>query len=182
MSPPEVTDLRGILGALAWRANQTSPLTPEIGLLLCEVPVATVDALNRANKLVREAQRTADQVLVFHPFGLDWTEFTTVVWADAAQNNRPRKGSTVGLVACLAPREMENSDKVRMNVVTWRSTKAPRESLGSNGSEIQAITIGEDVIYLIRSLWMEIHGVTPARGRQDDQVKLRTRGVLAMDY
>ena len=51
LTPTEVTELPGVLGALAWRANQTSPqLMAEIGLLLSEVPIATVDTLNRAKQ------------------------------------------------------------------------------------------------------------------------------------
>ena len=182
LTAKEVNSLRAVLGTLAWRATQTSPqFSAEVGLLLSEVPSATVDMLVRANKLVREARRNAEQVLTFNAYNLPWHELIAVVWADAAQNNRPKKGSTVGIVGALAPRAILSGEKVGMNVVSWRSTKAPRESLGSNGSEVQAITIGEDLVFLIRAMWMEIHGVVPQRGMLEQQVKASTDGALVMD-
>ena len=92
--------------------------------------MTTVDTLLRANKLIREAKRTSEQVLIFHAFGVDWRDLIAVVWADAAQNNRPKKGSTVGIVGAMAPKSILQGERVPLNVVSWRSTKAPRESLG----------------------------------------------------
>ncbi|CAE6957766.1 RE1 [Symbiodinium sp. CCMP2592] len=182
LTQKEVSDLRGVLGTLSWRANQTSPqLSAEIGLLLSEVPNATVDTMIRANKMVREAKRTAEQILHFHAYQFPWSELVAVVWADAAQNNRPKRGSTVGVVGALAPRKILEGERVAMNIVSWRSTKAPRESLGSNGSEVQAITIGEDLVFLIRAMWMEIHGVIPRRNELPQQVAQWTEGALVMD-
>ena len=60
---------------------------------------------------------------------------------------------------------MENGEKVPMNIVNWRSQKAPRESLGSSGSEVQAVSVGKDVIYLVRGTWMEIDLIAPVRGK-----------------
>ena len=57
-----------------------------------------------------------------------------MVWADASQGNRPKKSSTIGYVGGFAPRTILNGEEESVALVTWRSTKAPRESLGSNGS------------------------------------------------
>ena len=103
-----------------------------------------------------------------------------ITWADAAQNNRHNKGSTVGLFTALAPKEIINGESVLMNVVAWKSQKAPRETLGSNGSEVQAITMGADLNCLVRSMWMEFHGI-PLRGRLEQEVREHTTGVLVMD-
>lgn len=61
----EVSQLRGLIGTLAWRSSQTSPhFQADVGLLLSEVPYATVGTLLAANKLVREIKR-APQSLLF---------------------------------------------------------------------------------------------------------------------
>ena len=65
--------------------------------------------------------------------------------------------------------------------MTWRSTKAPRESLGSNGSEVQAITVGEDVVFLLRALWFDVHGGQVLRGRLEKDLVDATSGGLMMD-
>ena len=143
--------------------------------------MATVDLMLRLNKIIREAKRTADQVLIFHPFAVSWKDLAVITWADAAQNNRVNKGSTIGMLTCMAPRQILEGDRVPMNLVAWRSQKAPREVLGSNGSEVQAITIGEDLTFLVRSVWAEIHGISPIRGRQDELIRDHTVGALVMD-
>ena len=73
----EVSALRGCIGTVAWRASQTSPqFLADAGLLLSEVPVATVDTLVRANKLVREMRRESDQCLTFFHWNRPWRELT----------------------------------------------------------------------------------------------------------
>ena len=68
-----------------------------------------------------------------------------------------------------------------MNIVSWKSSKAPREVLGSNGSEVQAITIGVDLNYLVRCAWLEAHGHPPVRGEQARMVRENTTGAVVMD-
>lgn len=77
---------------------------------MSEVPTAKVDTLIRASKLAQEARRNAEQVLTFH-----------------AQNNRPKKGSTVGVVDALTPSAMLSGERMPMNVVSRRSTKTPKK-------------------------------------------------------
>ncbi len=71
--------------------------------------------------------------------------------------------------------------ETEINIVNWRSTKAPRASLGSNGSEVQSITGGEDWNYLIRLFWAEINGIKIERYKWDEIVKNYTKGCLIMD-
>ena len=81
-----------------------------------------------------------------------------MVWSDASQGNRPNKSSTVGILGCLGPDKILENEEVSLAMVSWRSSKYPRESLGSNGSEVQAITMGEDQVFLLRAMWYELHG------------------------
>lgn len=46
---------------------------------------------------------------------------------------------------------------------------------------VQAITMGEDMTYLVRSVRAEIHGLPLVRGRLEQTVKENTTGVLVMD-
>ena len=99
----EISQLRGLIGTMAWRSSQTSPqFQADVGLLLSEIPYATVSTLLTANKLVREMKRTP-QSLLFPSWRRPWQELAVVVWADASNSNRPDKSSTLGLVAGLAP-------------------------------------------------------------------------------
>ena len=178
----EIGELRAALGTLSWKASQSGPqFQAEVSLLLSEVPHATVDTLLRVNKLVREVKRTASQRILFPSWHLPWSSVCAMVWADASQGNRPNKSSTVGYVGCLGPRTILDGAETSLALVTWKSTKAPRESLGSNGSEVQAITIGEDIVFLLRAMWFEVHGGEISRYNLMEDLKAYTSGGLVMD-
>ena len=178
----EVSKLRGVIGTVAWRASQSAPhYQADAGLLLSEVPHATVDTLIRANKLVREMQRESNQCLLFPSWGVHWSKMTTVVWADASQKNRYDGSSTMGLIAAVAPRSVLDGEETQLAFVHWRSSKTPRQCLGSNGAEVQAITEGEDLVFRIRGLWAEMHGVVLERQHLYEQIRSSTTGALVMD-
>ena len=120
-TPQEVSAIRGALGTVAWRANQVSPqFLEDVGLMHFEVPlpvpVASVDLILRINKVIQEAKRMADQTLV----SILLTRAAMVTWADAAQNKGVNKGSTIGMLTCIAPIRILEDDRVPMNIVAWR--------------------------------------------------------------
>ena len=91
----KVVSLRAVLGTLSWKASQTGPHhQAEVSLLLSSVPQATVSTLVSAHKLVREIRKEASQTLWFPTWNRDWRSIAAVVWADASQNNRPKKSGT----------------------------------------------------------------------------------------
>ena len=93
----EISQLRGVIGTLAWTSSQTSPhYQADVGLILSEIPYATVSTLVKANKLVREMRRSP-QSLKFPHWNVPWKELAVIVWADASNSNRPDRSSTMGL-------------------------------------------------------------------------------------
>ena len=180
-TPQEVSQLRGLIGSAAWRASQTSPqYQADIGLLLSEIPYATVGTVLRANKLVREMKRTP-QSLLFPSWGLPWRQLAILVWADASNHNRPDRSSTMGLVAGCGPANMLAGEPGQVALLQWKSSKTPRQCLGSNGAEVQAITEGEDLCFRLRALLAEIHGVTINRQNLEQIVVQNTQGAVIMD-
>ena len=53
--------------------------------------------------------------------------------------------------------------------------------MGSNGSEVQAITVGKDAVFLYRAMWFEVHGGQIVRGSLFQDIKAKTVGGLMMD-
>ena len=104
-----------------------------------------------------------------------------MVWADASQSNRPNGSSTIGYVAGFAFKEILEGSEEHVALAAWRSTKAPREILGSNGSEVQAIAVGEDVVFLLRAMLFEVHGGQVVRGWLSEDLACETKGGLVMD-
>lgn len=46
-----------------------------------------------------------------------------------------------------------------MALLTWRSSKTPRQVLGSSGAEVQAVTEAEDTVFRTRAYLAEMGGV-----------------------
>ena len=81
----------------------------------------------------------------------------------------------------MAPREFEDGEELPISILTWRSGRTPRQCLGSNGAEVQALTEAEDANFKVRALWLEINGIKISKESLYDQVKLHTSGILIMD-
>ena len=152
-----------------------------MSLLLSEVPYADVNTLLKANKLAREMKRDAAQAIRFPAWGLSWDQLCVVTWADASQHNRPDKSSTLGYVSALAPRSILEGEETAIALVSWRSSKTPRQCLGSNGAEVQAISEAEDVTFRTRAMLMEFFGVQFDRSNIYQKVKDLTAGAVVMD-
>ena len=185
LTAAELSELRGVLGTLSWKASQTGPLYQSaVSLKLSEIPHATIKTILEVNKLVRKVRRQAKQKITFPAWRLPWQQMSTVGWADASQGNRPNKSSTIGFMACYGPREIADGEEVQLAMVAWRSTKTPRESLeslGSNGSEVQALTVGEDAVFLLRAMWVEVHGHLLHRDTLHETIRDNSHGTLVTD-
>ena len=134
------------------------------------------------NKLVREMRREAGQGLLFPSSWKfeDVRDLCVITWADASQRNRPGKSSAVGIITGITVKEALNGAECQLSVVQWKSGKTPRQCLGSNGAEVQSITIGEDQNYQIRATMAEFGGLKFCREKLHETVR-QIPGALVMD-
>lgn len=109
------------------------------------------------------------------------SQLAVIVWADASNFNRPDKGSTMGIVAGIAPNDIMRAKKQPTALIHWRSAKTPRQRLGSNRAEVQAITEGKDLCFRLRALVAEINGKHLTRENLKTVNDLKTAGALVMD-
>ena len=157
-APQEVSMARGVLGTLAWKSSQTGPHhQADVGMILFQLPMAIIHTVQKLNKLVREVKREARQGLLFPSWRRSWKELVIVSWADAGQQNWADHASTLCVITGLAPVEFLQGEECVVCVLNWKSSKAPRQCLRSNGTEVQAIT------FRIRAMWAEIHGIHLAK-------------------
>ena len=99
----ERTQLRTLLGALSWNAQQVAPhLSAEVSLLLSETSQGTVQTIKKANVLLRQAQARHQHTMQIHQFP-ESTELALFAWVDAASQNRQKGGSTQGIFIGIAP-------------------------------------------------------------------------------
>ena len=135
----------------------------------------------KVNRLIRDMKRNADQRLLFPSWGgISLDQLCVATWTDASNHNRPDRGSTIGIVTGIAPKQLLHGEECQISIVQWKSGRTPRQCLGSNGAEVQALTIGEDQNFQIRGLLLEFSGVTLDRNRLHEQVA-QVPGVLIMD-
>ena len=84
------------------------------------------------------------------------------------------------MISALAPADVLEGRERQFSILQWKSGKALRQCLGSNGAEVQAVTIGEDQNFLLRALVAEVQGSVPERGLLPEHVK-NVKGALVMD-
>ena len=182
LTPADISAIRGVLGTASWRATQSSPqFLADTSLLLSEINKGSVATMHKVNKLVREMKRTAGQKLRFPSWpGVPLEDLAVITWADASNHNRPDKSITVGILTGIAPKAIMNGEETPVALIQWKSGKTPRQCLGSNGAEVQAITIGEDQNYLVRGLLFEMMGNQLERKVIHKQVAT-VPGCLVMD-
>ncbi len=181
LSPKEISQVRAALGTISWKATQTGPqYLAETSLFLSELGKGSVELMYRVNKLVREMKRSASQRLVYPCWNLPLDRLAVITWCDASNHNRYDKSSTLGVLTGVGPAEALQGEEVQLALVQWKSGKTPRQCLGSNGAEVQAVTVGEDQNYQIRGLLCELKGTEISRERLHQQVA-EVPGALVMD-
>eukprot|EP00435_Cladocopium_sp_Y103_P023442 s1426_g5.t1 len=182
LTDKEKSMLRGAIGSIAWKSSQTGPhFQADAGMLLSEIPYANVQTIHKTNKLIREIKRESHQCLLFPCWNVSWKDMVIVTWCDAGQQNRPDKSSTLGYISGIAPKSILEGEEVAVAIINWKSSKTPRQCLGSNGAESQAITEGEDHTFKLRAMWSEMHGMEFTRPTLYDKVKAGVGGALVMD-
>ena len=176
----EKGQLRMILGALSWHAQQVAPhFSAEVGLLLSEISESTVDTVMRANKLVYTARVRKNHVMTIHAFPKD-VELGLFMWADAACQNRRGGGSTQGLFLGMGPTSLLDGAIEKITPISWHANKIDRVVRSPGAAEATAAVNGEDVLYHARFQWGEIIG--PDTNVFDcDSVVNRVVGVLVSD-
>ena len=87
-----------------------------------------------------------------------WTEMVFVGLGDQAHLNRPKGGSTGGLLIFLSNSDLSIGLPAHMILVSLRSWKLQRVAIGTNDAEVQSLVEAEDVLFRSRLLWVEING------------------------
>ena len=104
LSAREVSSCRSSLGALQWLAVQTQPMIcGRCNLLLTELSTnPKMSIAQEIQDMVRELRKKNSVLKFFKLPGVKhWTDLVVVGLGDQAHNNRPRGGSTGGMVVFL---------------------------------------------------------------------------------
>jgi len=158
LTADEVTQLRGVLGALQWRGQQTAPhLMAKIGQLQSSVTKANLGTVKAANKLVRECFQTRFLSTKINQLNLeDPKDVQFVAWSDAALANRMDLSSTGGYVIAATTPEMTLGKRSPLTLVGWRSCRLPRKARSSLAAEAQTMSEADQELVFVRLAWAKI--------------------------
>ena len=174
----ERTQLRGVLGAISWHAQQVAPqYSAEVSLLLSEVNKGTVDTVIRTNQLLATAKAQHGHCLKIHRFP-PGQELGMFAWVDAGSQNRLDGGSTQGIVIGIAPVTLLQGEVCPISLMAWHSNRIERTCRSPGAAETQAAVSGEDLLYYGRYAWSEIMFGTADAKAPDAAVSKVTGAVI----
>ena len=175
----ELYQLRSVLGALSWHANQVAPQwSAAVGMLLSKTSKGTVQEIIETNKLLRKAKMGQHHKLRIHSFGD--IKPVLAAWADAADSHRPDGGSTKGIFVGWTDKDLLQGNLSRISPVFWQSAKIQRTCRSSGAAETHAAIDAEDELYSLRFQAYEFLGGQVSVWRCNDAV-LAVDGVLISD-
>ena len=142
---------------------QTQPqLCARCNLLLTEIVVqGSLAHAREIQDVLGEVRRGCTKLRFFRlPTATHWSELVSISMGDQAHCNRPKGGSTGGLVTMIAGPEslLGKVCPMTLIVIAWRTRKLQRKAVGSNDAEVQSILEAEDQNFRARLLWTELHG------------------------
>ena len=175
----ELYQLRSVLGALSWHANQVAPQwSAAVGMLLSRTNKGTVQEILDTNKLLRKAKLGQHHKLQVHR--CTDTKPLLAAWADAADSHRPDGGSTKGIFIGWASHHLLDGDLVPISPVFWQSAKIQRTCRSSGAAETHAAIDAEDELFAIRFQVQEFLGRPISLWKCNDAV-MDVDGVLISD-
>ncbi|CAK0884738.1 unnamed protein product [Prorocentrum cordatum] len=119
-------------------------------------PTATIETLFGINKMIRQIKMDPNYKLSVELF-----KGTTMLvgWSDAAWANRPDGLSAGGYVIGIAPDETLKNKQTPIGWASYRNGKLQRVAARSSlAAEVQALTVAEDELFMVRLMWAELNG------------------------
>ena len=177
----EKTELRGCLGAISYKAQQTGPHeSAETNLLLSNVNSSTVSDIASVNKLLDRVRAESAQKIIIHPFSAA-TQLIPVTWTDASHANRADLSSTEGLISGMTTKEILDGVETPVSLVQWASHKIDGKCKSPGDAERCALVNGQDENFAIRFQWTEMMGHHIDFDDIPSSIKQATPGVLVTD-
>ena len=144
LTAKEITQLRGLCGALQWPAVQSAPhLQASTSITSGMVNNGKVSTITELNRTLKFAKENADVGLQFMPLG-DIKNLRLVTMFDASFSARPDGSSQGGYMVMLVPEHTLTNTEDWFHLLEWRSLKLPRVARSSLAAEAQAAASAAD--------------------------------------
>ena len=141
--------LRGINGSLQWLVSNTRvDLAAKVSLSAIETANPTIDSLQKANKLIRQAQR--DDCLPIHIHAIPLDQLSFGIFSGAAWGDRPDGSSQGGFMLYTSTHDLHKGEEAPIGVLDWKSWKLTRKCRSSLSAESQAMADSIDTLNFSR--------------------------------
>ncbi|CAE7387909.1 unnamed protein product, partial [Symbiodinium sp. CCMP2592] len=188
LSDRKVSQCRAALGSLQWVAVQTQPLIcARCNLILSDLASRPTFALAKELQQLIEEVRNEPMRLRFKPIkdASHWQDIHIVTLGDQAHNNRPKGGSTGGLLTFIGGPSHASGVPGPLVLLGWKTWKLQRVAIGSTDAEVQAMVEAEDLNLKTRLIWAELNGATVEKGhdflKAAEEAASHVPGILGTD-
>ena len=164
----EISQMRSVVGSLAWIARQVRPkLSYACSRMQSVVSKAQVKHLEFCNKVLQEAKKDADVGIYFEANLFDFHDAILLSISDASWAGEtmviqdkvfPRR-SQYGFFTCLANPELWTEDQGNIHVIGWKSAIIKRQCRSTMRAETQAMTYAVDNGTYIRAAIARCRGL-----------------------
>ena len=125
-----MTSLRGMNGSLQWLATNTRiDLAAKVSLSASETANPTIESLQKANKIIRQAHKLDHLPIHIHAIPLDQLNFG--VFSDAAWGVRPDGSSQGGFIIYASSHALHKGQEAPVGIIEWKSWKLSRKCRSS---------------------------------------------------
>eukprot|EP00435_Cladocopium_sp_Y103_P029008 s424_g7.t1 len=151
-TPQEVQDLRALCGSLQYAAVHSRPdLAAKIAFIQKNICKATVSTLLDANRVLLEAQQTADTSILVRPLPLERVTFASFGDASFASASQLRAQQGVFIVACTP--DLADNQSSDISPMSWNSKQIGRVVRSTLSAEAYAMSSSLDKLTWLRCLW-----------------------------
>ena len=161
--------LRGINGPLQWLVSNTRvDLAAKVSLSASETANPTIASLQKANKLIRQAQRDDSLPIHIHAIPMDQLNFG--IFSDAAWGVRPDGSSQGGFLIYATSHALHKGEEAPTGVVVWNPGSSPEKRRSSLSAESQAMADSVDMLNFTRLFFADCLHPEGVDLRQPDAV------------
>ena len=166
----ERSQLRSVVGGLAWVARQARPdLSYKVSKLQSRCNCATIKDLIYANEAVQEAKDHSEKGLIYKPDAIDWDTAILVTVSDASWSNETDHSrgkvkkfrSQRARMTLLAQPDFWKNQGSSFHVISWQSTIVKRVCRNTLQAETYAMTSAVEEGMRIRAIIADIKGQVP---------------------
>ena len=150
-------------------------LAARVSLSASETANPTIESLQKANKLIRQAQR--DDTLPIHIHAIPMDQLNFGIFSDAAWGVRPDGSSQGGFLIYATSHALHKGEEAPLGIIEWRSWKLTRKCRSSLSAESQAMADSVDMLNFCRLFFADfLHPQGIDLRRPDEVLKLPPGG------